>query len=728
MEDITYRMRFNAINKIRITVLISFLLISTNIYVADINSNQKTIIYVDINGGADFTSIQSAINASSNGDEIFVYSGLYNENLLIDKEINLIGENRESTVIEGLNNFDVIKIISNNVQIFGFTIKNSGYSGRDAGIEINANYANITDNIILDNNIGIFLFNSNNHFIANNEILNNNDYGIHLYDSYENNILNNNVESNRWGILLISAFANQIEENNILNNEVHGLWLNRGCWYNTINENIISNNNGHGILIQLYSQNNTISRNHIKENQRSGIYIGFYWQCSDNIVSENTIELNHEYGISLYDSQNIQITSNDFIGTQTNAYFNDCNYNTWNDNYWNEPRDRPYLIIGKNGIIPWINFDLNPASQPHKYHYLNKAYAKDLTYKPRYVNNILTDLPSSFDWRNINGTNYVPEAKNQIPAPLCETYALCAALETIVNFKLGSPYDCDLSEAHLFFYTGGTCDWGVEVSMPAEYLIYDGVPDEGCFPDPHRPFDSPYESLEGWEERTVKITESGWISNDINEIKQSLIQYGPIIICQMTKKDLDSYESGVYMPSINSPIQRGHVVAIVGYDDDNQCFILRNSAGENWGENGYFRASYDGFNPEYDFVFPFYGGSGLLYVDGVYGNMRPDVPKIRFNKPRLYYSYFNGFEFPMIFKYIDSYQISAPRIYGDLTVQVDTDNTDYVEFYINGELAHTDNESPYEWDLEASTGLHTLEVFAYNQNYASTAIVDAHII
>ena len=135
-------------------------------------------------------------------------------------------------------------------------------------------------------------------------------------------------------------------------------------------------------------------------------------------------------------------------------------------------------------------------------------------------------LPSAFSWTNINGTDFTTSIKNQAPAPTCEAYALVAALDTLVQYKVGYPFDCDLSEAHLFFYSGGTCNWGVDVKDSANYLLEYGVPDEGCFPDPHRPQDSPFESLPGWENRTVKISEWGWIPNEENAIKQALIEHG----------------------------------------------------------------------------------------------------------------------------------------------------------------------------------------------------------
>ena len=122
-----------------------------------------------------------------------------------------------------------------------------------------------------------------------------------------------------------------------------------------------------------------------------------------------------------------------------------------------------------------------------------------------------TDLPSYFSWRDINGIDYTTPIKNQAPAPTCEAYALCASLETLMQYQMGEPYNPDLSETHLYFYAGGTYEAGyVDIVDAANYLMEYGVPDEGCYPDPHRPFDYPFESLQDWENRTVKIREWGW--------------------------------------------------------------------------------------------------------------------------------------------------------------------------------------------------------------------------
>jgi len=331
-----------------------------------------------------------------------------------------------------------------------------------------------------------------------------------------------------------------------------------------------------------------------------------------------------------------------------------------------------------------------------------------------------TNLPAYFNYRDINGVDYTTPMRDQSPAPTCETYALCACLETIMQYKTGELFQPDLSECHLYFYAGGTYQHGgVNVVDAAQYLIDYGVPDEGCYPDPHRAFDYPYESLEGWEQRTVKITNFGWIEEDQNKIKQALIDYGPLTICIHVYQDLMSYRGGVYKHTTGDRVG-GHLVALVGYDDEQNCWICKNSWGSRWGEGGWFRVSYD----TDIFIDECYGGdSGIMYLDGVYGNFKPDVPKIEITRPKIFNTYLFGLQFPTILRKLPI-QVAAPRLIGDMKLKLNAENTNKIEFYVDGNLVHTDNESPFEWLINTTPGHHTIETLAYNDVNISRGIVD----
>jgi len=142
----------------------------------------ETTFYVDDDGFEDYVNIQYAIDNASIGDTVYVYHGDYKENLVINKSINLIGEDKGNTTIDGDNDI-VISIISNNVEIMGFIITN----GIKGIILENSSENIIKNNTIKDNNYGIYIDNIS----VNNTI-------------YQNNFINNiknayDLSTNFWG-------------------------------------------------------------------------------------------------------------------------------------------------------------------------------------------------------------------------------------------------------------------------------------------------------------------------------------------------------------------------------------------------------------------------------------------------------------------------------------------------------------------------------------------------
>ena len=336
-----------------------------------------------------------------------------------------------------------------------------------------------------------------------------------------------------------------------------------------------------------------------------------------------------------------------------------------------------------------------------------------------------TNLPSSFSYRNIEGVDYTTPIKNQAPAPTCEAYALCAALETMIQYNVQEIYAPDLSETHLYFYAGGTYESGyVNLIDAVHYLMQMGVPDEGCYPDPHRPYDYPFTSVDGWENRTVKIQSWGWVENTQEAIKTALIEHGPLTFCAYFWKDFLYYKGGVYRHTWGSSAG-GHVMTIVGYDDTEQCWIVKNSAGTEWGEEGWLKMAYDANMITGDWYKRYDSNcTGIIYLDGVYGDLRPNVPKLQIQTPKIFHTYIQGVEFSTLFRNLKFFTKAAPRIIGALYIDVTAENTNQVEFYVDDIKSYTDDEPPFEWNLETSAGSHTLVVKASNEHTISLAIID----
>ena len=190
-----------------------------------------------------FLTIQDAIDDSDTyaGDTIFVQSDIYYEHLIIDKPINVTGENNKDTIIDGRKLGSVVCIAigeknPNAVCFSGFTIQNSGTDTTDAGIEISSDGNTISHNIITNNYHGIcFKGSSENNEISYNTIRDNNWNGIYLQSECALNkgniIFENSIENNNYaGIGIEGSSYNFIYHNDFIGNLLNAYDDSNNIW------------------------------------------------------------------------------------------------------------------------------------------------------------------------------------------------------------------------------------------------------------------------------------------------------------------------------------------------------------------------------------------------------------------------------------------------------------------------------------------------------------------
>jgi len=209
---------------------------------------EKTQIQTIKSGGY----IQSLIDNASDGDTIYIPSGIYYENIIINKSISLIGEDKNTTKIDGdSHRKNVITVTADWVNISGFTIRNSGIDG--SGILLYG-FCNFSHNIVtLNNGSGILirggLFGNYGYcnVISDNIITYNKCDGIILVRAEANTITNNTISNNGNGIYACGDLSgltsdNIISGNNIISNNGYGIELYADCWNNIIFHNNFINN------------------------------------------------------------------------------------------------------------------------------------------------------------------------------------------------------------------------------------------------------------------------------------------------------------------------------------------------------------------------------------------------------------------------------------------------------------------------------------------------------
>lgn len=214
------------------------------------------------------------------------------------------------------------------------------------------------------------------------------------------------------------------------------------------------------------------------------------------------------------------------------------------------------------------------------------AYAKSATYE-------------SVDWRNVNGVNWLGPVLNQGNCGSCVAFATVATLEAQTSIASGAAWlKPQFSPQALFACGGGACARGWFPSSAATFAVNKGVVDSAC---------APYLSGSSGQDvacktfcgdqsaRTFKPTgvykPTSGFGGSVAAVKEAL-KKGPLMTSMVVYEDFVAYAGGIYKSVSNTSVG-GHAVSIVGFSDEGRYWIVRNSWGADWGENGFVRISWD---------------------------------------------------------------------------------------------------------------------------------------
>ena len=214
-------------------------------------------------------------------------------------------------------------------------------------------------------------------------------------------------------------------------------------------------------------------------------------------------------------------------------------------------------------------------------------------YVPRVV------IPRYINWRKNNG-NWITPVHNQEDCGACVGFATLGTFDAMMKIaSQDSSKNPNFSEASLFFDGGGNCQRGWNFQPALSYLVNHGVCTQECYPwggtkqlccDTNRTKAKGYTQIQG--------TTTG----NFSAVKEALLK-GPLLTGMEVDSDFFDVDSDkIYTPEYGSFVGN-HAICVYGFDEDNQCWLVKNSWGEQWGDEGFCRIAYNqcGIGTEFAF-------------------------------------------------------------------------------------------------------------------------------
>ncbi|HCA82088.1 MAG TPA: hypothetical protein DEP53_20355 [Bacteroidetes bacterium] len=300
-------------------------------------------------------SLQDRIDLAGPGDTIMVRQGMYEGNLLLAKNVTLLGIGYP--VLRGTGQGSVVVVTADSCTLAGFIIEHCGgmLVQEDAGILLKSTGNTIENNQLRDILFGIYLYRSHGNVIRGNRIVGRQELelgerggGIHLWDSHYNRLIGNTVSYERDGFYIQNASHTWIESNEVFA-------LRYGLHYMYADSNTFLRNKFHdnvaGAAI-MYSRGIVMKHNVFNHNRGFASYGILFQDCHDmtadsNIVADNVIGMFFEASTDNLFRRNL-VAQNDvaleMFANSTNNIFTE---NSFIDNL------SPLMLIGKRTETRW---------------------------------------------------------------------------------------------------------------------------------------------------------------------------------------------------------------------------------------------------------------------------------------------------------------------------------------------------------------------------------------
>jgi len=301
--------------------------------------------YSDGTADKPYKTIQAAIDVASDNDTIYIFGGLYQESIVVDKKLKIGGGVDEiETIID--SRFDeryVVEITADEVTLESVTISDS-------------------DDKTTSPIGALIALKSEGNRIVNNYLFNTTSYGIYIGSKSRNNLISSNIiNKTKNGIYITSSDTNDIVNNDILNCSSYGVYIEYSVGGNRIYGNNIKLS-GYGIYAKS-SINTNITNNTISLIKSCSIYLT---DSSNSLVFTNEITNSTSDGIYLK-SSSCTIKSNIFINNKRGITIQGNYNNIYNNYFKSQSASGIYSLAGTNLNKLYKNSFINNGKSAQDY-------------------------------------------------------------------------------------------------------------------------------------------------------------------------------------------------------------------------------------------------------------------------------------------------------------------------------------------------------------------------
>ena len=302
---------------------------------------------VDAYQRGDFATVSEAIKAAKPGDRILVRPGLYQESLLVDKPLEIIGDGPVEDIVIRARNANVLTFQAGIGRVANLTLCTTGEE--PVGVSIVQGRLDLDGcDITSQGGSCVYIRDGADPRLRRNKIHDAGEHGVYVYDGGLGTLEDNEITDNAYPAVAIRTGGNPVlRRNQIRDNKTAGIVAEDGA-LGTLEDNEITGNGYSGMEVRT-SGNPVLRRNQIHDNKQAGVYVHDNGQgtLEDNeitgngetgveikadgnpLVRGNRINRNEYQGVWVHDAGKGVIEDNDLTGNGSGAWLidEDCEPN-----------------------------------------------------------------------------------------------------------------------------------------------------------------------------------------------------------------------------------------------------------------------------------------------------------------------------------------------------------------------------------------------------------------